>query len=78
LPTLRDIKTSKCDFKEKVSIAKVWEALANLIKYFYYKFFQHLAGHWWLMPIILTTWEAEVRKIREEKVCTTPFQHRAW
>jgi hypothetical protein len=23
-----------------------------------------IAGHWWLTPVILVTWETEIRKIR--------------
>jgi hypothetical protein len=24
---------------------------------------KHFAWHWWLTPVILATWEAEIRKI---------------
>jgi hypothetical protein len=23
----------------------------------------YLAGHWWLRPVVLVTWEAEIRRI---------------
>jgi hypothetical protein len=36
------------------------------------------AGHWWLMLVIIATWEAEIRKIGvsgyfEQLICKSPF-----
>jgi hypothetical protein len=34
-----------------------------LIPLLYFKKYVNTAGHWWLMPVILTTQEAEIRRI---------------
>jgi hypothetical protein len=41
------------------------------------RFFKMLAGHWWFMPLILATWESEIRRITvqghpQQIVCETP------
>jgi hypothetical protein len=44
-----------------------------------YKVIFSLAGCWWLTPVILATWEAEIRRIAvrgqtRQKVQETPYQ----
>jgi hypothetical protein len=36
-----------------------------VVKFFYFVLFKKfvLAGHWWLILVILPTWESEIRRI---------------
>jgi hypothetical protein len=34
--------------------------------------YKHAAGHWWLMPVIPATQEAEIRMIMRPSILKTP------